>query len=345
MAKLPAVPSDLSNRKLTDFWVGKEFPIPEGRLDIIVTCISSRFLLVIENKIDHAEGAGQLKKYREWIDSQRHTYQNGNLIFLTPKGDRARSLEEPNYVRLSYESEVAPWLESCKQSMPTRLRETIDQYLSVIRNVGSGSIMSDYDQELLDFLGESDNFIFFTELQRVAGRIEADLKHRFWNLIEKKVRDILGDAQNVNVRLLSSGGGPTGIRLSNSSDPESNNDCFVAFEQETDLLWDVRFVKEIDQTFAAIAAQINRIRSALKDRGFSLQSIDKKSPSLWVGWLYLKDYSINDPATLRQLVDNDGFLNAVATALVELFEKIGGEVSRLHNLCLESGQTAKPHSI
>jgi hypothetical protein len=333
VAKLPEVPSDLFNRKLTDFWVGKEFPIPEGRLDIIVTCISSRFLLVIENKIDHKEGVRQLDKYREWIDSQRHTYQNANLVFLTPKGHAARTLAEPNYVPLSYEGHIVPWLESCKPSVPPRLRETIDQYLSVIRNVGSGDVMSDYDESLLDFLREPDNFIFFTELRRVFERIEADLKHRFWNSIEKKVRETLRDARNANIRLLSSGAAPAGIRLSYAADPESDNDCFVAFEQQSqsDLLLDVRFVKEVDQTSVAIAEGLDGVRSVLKDRGFTLQQIDKESPkSLWVGWLYLKGYSLNDPAILCRLVDNDGFTTAVSTALVELFEKIGGAVSRLH---------------
>jgi len=138
----------------------------------------------------------------------------------------------------------------------------------------------------------------------------------------------------VNIQFLPSDDAPTGLRLSYTSDSESDNDCFVALEQDgnTGLLFDVRFVKEVDQTSAALFEILERIRSALKNRGFKLQPIDKESPkSLWIGWLYVSGYSVNDPATLSGLVDNDGFTTAVATGLVELFESIGGEVSRLHH--------------
>jgi len=178
--KLPSVPSDLIHRKPTDFWVDKEFSIPAGRFDIIVTCISSRFLLVIENKIDHEEGERQLDKYRAWMDSQRHLYHNVNLVFLTPKGVRAKYLDKSKYVALSYENHIVPWLESCRDWAPNRLRATIDQYLSIIKNVSEGGIMSEYDESLLGFLREPGNFMFFAELQKVSGRIEAELKRRFW---------------------------------------------------------------------------------------------------------------------------------------------------------------------
>ena len=133
-AQLPDLPNDLFDHAPSQFWVGREFPLASGgRLDIVVTCLGSRFLLVIENKIDHQEGERQLDGYRTWMDTQRQ-YRNPHLLFLTLLGGKARTLSDSKYVAISYKDHVTKWLDACETlpQVPQRLRDLLAEYRVVL---------------------------------------------------------------------------------------------------------------------------------------------------------------------------------------------------------------------
>jgi hypothetical protein len=55
-----------------------------GIIDIIVRCKRLGYLLVIENKIDAQEGNNQLKRYHNWMETQRRSFPHRQLAFLGP---------------------------------------------------------------------------------------------------------------------------------------------------------------------------------------------------------------------------------------------------------------------
>jgi hypothetical protein len=70
------------------FWeVDCEKAVPEGQLDIVVQSRESKFLMVIENKIDAAEQKDQIGRYQDWLSRQGGEYPRDRvLIYLTPDG-------------------------------------------------------------------------------------------------------------------------------------------------------------------------------------------------------------------------------------------------------------------
>lgn len=327
-ARLRGLPDDLFNHAPSQFWVGREFPIASGRrLDIVVTCLAAGFLMVIENKIDHQEGESQLDDYRTWMNTQRQ-YRNPHLIFLTLLGDKARTLSDSKYVAISYKDHVSNWLKACATlpQVPQRNRDLIAQYVSLIRGLVSGGPMNTYEQSLVDFLKDPENLAFFAELQKIAGNVEAELRRRFWKSVEEKVSQNLENPSDVNIRLLGPVGEPTGIRISYSNQSPADNECFISFEQESELLYSVRVVKDItpDESFESL----KRIRSELDGRGFKLQ---KDWPSKWIGWLYFKGYSLKDLTTLNRLTGDDAFAGAAASVLLELFKELGGDAKQFES--------------
>lgn len=322
-ARLRDLPDDLFHHAPSQFWVGREFTIASGRrLDIVVTCLAAGFLMVIENKIDHQEGERQLDDYHTWMNTQRQ-YRNPHLIFLTLLGDKARSLSDSKYVALSYKDHVSNWLKTCETlpQLPQRNRDLIAQYTSLIRGLVSGGPMNTYEQSMVDFLKDPENLSFFAELQKIASSVGAELKRRFWQSVEEKVRQNLENPSDVSIRLLGPAGEPTGIRLSYSNQPPSDNECFVGFEQEYELLYSVRLIKDITPDDSC--ESLKRIRSELDGRGFKLQT---GWPSKWIGWLYFKGYSLTDLSTLNRLTRDDAFASAAASGLLELFKGLGGDV-------------------
>ena len=322
-AGLTGLPEDLFNHAPSQFWVGREFPIASGRrLDIVVTCLAAAFLMVIENKSDHQEGERQLDDYHAWMSTQRQ-YRTPHLIFLTLLGDKARTLSDSQYIAISYKDHVSNWLKACETfpRVPQRNRDLIAQYMSLIRGLVSGDPMNTYEQSMVDFLKDPENLAFFAELQKIAGNVEAELKRGFWKSVEEKVRQSLENPSDVSIRLLGSVGEPTGIRLSYASQSPADNECFVGFEQEYELFYGVRLVKDI--TPDESSESLKRIRSELDGRGFKLQ---EGWPSKWIGWLYFKGYSLKDLSTLNRLTRDDAFASAAASGLLELFKGLGGDV-------------------
>jgi len=106
---------------------------PQGesaRLDIRIEC-GREFLLVIENKIDHQEGDGQLEKYRAWMTEQPHSRQV--LVFLTPDGRLPSSIKPESCICFSYQKDIREWLASAGQMVRSNsVLDVIDQFQKII---------------------------------------------------------------------------------------------------------------------------------------------------------------------------------------------------------------------
>lgn len=116
-----------------------------GRIDLIINSSNNKSI-IIENKIYADDGYNQLLRY--------HNYnQNAVLYYLTlyesePK-DKGLSLNKINLI--SYKFHIINWLEECKKEAVEfpLLRETITQYIFLLKRLTNQSINYEMDEDIL----------------------------------------------------------------------------------------------------------------------------------------------------------------------------------------------------
>ena len=86
--------------------------------------------MVIENKIDAAEGTEQLRRYDDWLQKQQADFRN--LVFLTPDGREPETISMDKCLCLSYREHVIGWLRKLSDQIPPHLQFAIDQYLQLL---------------------------------------------------------------------------------------------------------------------------------------------------------------------------------------------------------------------
>lgn len=101
------------------------------RLDIVIRCGRAKFIIIIENKIDAAEGTEQLRRYDYWLQKQQADFRN--LVFLTPDGREPETISTDKCLCFSYREHVTAWLRKLVDEVQApHLRFALDQYLQVL---------------------------------------------------------------------------------------------------------------------------------------------------------------------------------------------------------------------
>lgn len=117
-----------------------------GNIDILIWEKNYRNKsLMIENKIYATEQKNQLYRYQ-------NAFPKGKVIYLTLFGDvsNEESSKTISYEKVSYETDIINWLEECKRisvDNPT-LRETIKQYINLIKKLTNQNINKEMNEEL-----------------------------------------------------------------------------------------------------------------------------------------------------------------------------------------------------
>lgn len=126
-----------------------------GRVDITIEPKGQGTKVLIENKIYASDQKRQLVRY--------HNYdKNSHLLYLTLRGNKATECstildgneghlkEGTDYFSVSYEKHILTWLENCKKEAASHplVRETISQYINLIRHLTHKSINYQMDQEI-----------------------------------------------------------------------------------------------------------------------------------------------------------------------------------------------------
>jgi hypothetical protein len=137
-SKLSTFPTILEREvKRSDFvFVKAEFYSGYGRPDIIAFSRTPAFAVIIENKIDAGDQPQQLERY--WRLLERDFALGGTrcaLLYLTPSGrdptDSDDIPPEVAYSCMSYDLHITEWLRSCVNGVPSKLQQTILQYVAV----------------------------------------------------------------------------------------------------------------------------------------------------------------------------------------------------------------------
>jgi len=172
-----------------------------GRMDIVLEYRgpdpANSVLIVIENKIDAEEQHKQLKKYSDWIDSQKQDFDNRALIYLTVKGNKSKS-EGVTYTRMSYTEDISKIIvKSCKliPSTPTRVCTVLEQYYEVVKSLDRRHrLQTRSEKELTAYLTQPENLEVALDIANHIVAVKTELLERFWEKIEEYLRERLYEA-------------------------------------------------------------------------------------------------------------------------------------------------------
>ena len=133
-------------------------------IDLLIS--NGRQAIVVENKIWAGDQDQQLLRYRDSLVAQGYDDEAIWLLYLTPYGHKpsAQSLGGIPVERVrcvSYRDDLPGWLVACQRRAfaEPALRESIAQYVDLIRRLTNTDYESETMTELKDLLLEDDNVI------------------------------------------------------------------------------------------------------------------------------------------------------------------------------------------
>jgi hypothetical protein len=125
-----------------------------GRIDIIITN-EKNYQIIIENKIYAGDQYNQLLRYSEYNP-------NAHLLYLTLFGNEASEysvgkMNDIKYSQISYNNHIIEWLELCKKEAIDNpiLRETLTQYIILIKQLTGQARSKEMQKEYLDIIMQS----------------------------------------------------------------------------------------------------------------------------------------------------------------------------------------------
>jgi hypothetical protein len=123
------------------YWlIQKEFfaGAVDGYIDLLIENARKRYLLVVENKIDSGEHGDQRTRYRNWMETNRPSYECRQLVYLTPDGRPPKSASGAHCVCLSYVTHIVDFLRAASREVQAvSVREAVRQYLSALNEMES----------------------------------------------------------------------------------------------------------------------------------------------------------------------------------------------------------------
>ena len=158
------MPVEIESLNTKNCKVTTEARAKEGRIDILIKEDNPSKVIMIENKIYAREQPDQLLRYK-------NSFPNGKLLFLTLDGrDSEQGSSKDIYTPISYKENIIAWLEECKKVAVDKpiIRETLTQYINLIKKLTNLNINSEMDRKLLElFIKDKEDFIAFKNIRNV----------------------------------------------------------------------------------------------------------------------------------------------------------------------------------
>ena len=153
-----------------------------GRIDILVK--SGAKGIIIENKFLAGDQPSQLKRYDEW--ARKNLTAGYKILYLTKDGHKAseQSGNGVDYTPISYKEEIIDWLEDCfsKSAAFPLVRETLVQYLNLIKHYMGRSMSAMTQKEIISLLGSEENI---KTVKLIAKNYDKVLKAKAAELFEE----------------------------------------------------------------------------------------------------------------------------------------------------------------
>jgi hypothetical protein len=180
----------------TDWQVTTEETHAYGRWDIALHGrVQGRPVLVlIENKINAAEGHRQLDRYLQAAQEHAGAYAPADtwLIFLTPDGRAAQSCGQPNGACLltwSYHQEIRTWLTAClPRTQPNpALHHVLHQYLDLLTDYHNRHVQQTLSEKLASHLVQHNLLAEADAIQDALIQARIELQLLFWQELEQQL--------------------------------------------------------------------------------------------------------------------------------------------------------------
>jgi hypothetical protein len=182
---------------LTEYYIGKKEETTGGRIDILIQ--SEDKAIIIENKIYAPDQENQLLRYSNY--GKEYAKGGYRLLYLTLDGKAADVFSTGKniniYKPLSYEKHILDWLNRCveKSACQPLLRETIRQYIELIKQLTNNTMDNISRDELINLLSEKENI----ESVRIIKSLYKDvLEKRIEKYVFPKLEDL---ASKLNLEL------------------------------------------------------------------------------------------------------------------------------------------------
>ena len=169
-----------------------------GGVDLLIS--NGREAIVVENKIWAGDQDQQLLRYRDALLAQGYDDDAIRLVYLTPYGHKpsAQSLGGIPVERVrcvSYRDDLPDWLVACQRRAfdEPALRESIAQYVDLIRKLTRTDYESETMTELKKLLLENDNVVLAHRVAQALVPAVTELVVAFYGYVDRSLRKEIGD--------------------------------------------------------------------------------------------------------------------------------------------------------
>jgi len=168
------IPENILIENIDAYW-------EKRNIDILLK--SKNKVIIIENKIYTEDHSNQLSKYLNIVKEDGYSEKDISLIYLTLFN------EEPNEekirektINITYETNIKNWIEQCikEVAMIPTLRETLVQYLMLIKKLTNQSQNQGYIMDIKELLLKDDNFKLALDMQQGIMEAKIELQLKFW---------------------------------------------------------------------------------------------------------------------------------------------------------------------
>ena len=316
--------SDTGRQNLKDFLqrVGiEEFEQDDAKIrreyrniDILISNNTTKQAVVIENKIKEIkyrrDEPQQLQRYHK-ILQEEEGYRNIRLLYLTLDGHEPSEDSVGNlpYETISYRDDLLPWLRCCQMHAcdEPELRESVAQYIHLIRKLTGTDFKEAYMDELKSLLFEDNNLVLAHDLNEAMTSMKKSLMQELWREIESALKKkIPSDPSSKTGSSIYYNFGICGAKLGVDSDPK----IFFGVKCNGD---------DYQQEYDNLRCALEIMESGRSSKGFPWwQYAD--------GDLNLRDSPPEVIKQLDQLLSNEEkrkkFADEIADGLKEVWEKI-----------------------
>ena len=167
-------------------------------IDILIANKKTKRAVAIENKINAPDQPGQLQRYHDKL--KEDGYNKIHMLYLTlddrdPLEDSVGALSIDDIIKISYKSDLPPWLKRCQERAydEPELRESVAQYLHLIRKMTGTAQEKAYMNELEKLCLEDDNLVLVHDLKEAMINAVVSLQLELWEDIEKALGEKIPD--------------------------------------------------------------------------------------------------------------------------------------------------------
>ena len=237
-------------------------------IDILITN-DVKQAVVIENKIGAGDQPQQLQRYHDRL--RKREFDDISLLYLTLDGYAPSEYSVGNlcYQSISYRDDLPPWLEGCQKRAydEPALRESIGQYLQLIRKLTGTDFSEAYMEDLENLCLEGNNLTLIHDLNEALIRVRILLLKKLYGEIDSALTELISKepADKDEEREFSEE--PMGRYVRGTKGgmyyglfyPFGSEDAQIGVEFGSDIIFGVHYAKEKDE------AKYSRLKEALKN--------------------------------------------------------------------------------